>query len=94
MALTWGDLNSKVQDKIIPTVADVVYKASPVFIRVRTQNGQQFDGGVQIRQPIAYAELNGGPFGRGQSFNTDYVPTDTAFAVAPKLYYVNVTLNI
>lgn len=24
MALTWDDLNGKVQDKIIPTVADVV----------------------------------------------------------------------
>lgn len=92
MALTWEDLNSKVQDKIIPTVADLVYKSSPLFIRVRTQNGQQFDGGIQIRQPIGYAELNGGAFGRGQTFNTDYVQTDTAFAVAPKMYYVNVTL--
>jgi hypothetical protein len=69
MALTWGDLNGKVQDKIVPTVADVVYKSSPVFIRIRTQNGQQFDGGIKIRQNIGYAELNGGPFSRGQSFN-------------------------
>lgn len=68
------------------------YKSSPVFIRIRTQNGQQFDGGVKIRQNIGYAELNGGPFSRGQSFNTDYVPTDTAFQVDPKFYYVNITL--
>ena len=68
MALTWGDLNGKVQDKIIPTVADVVYKSSPVFIRIRTQNGQQFDGGIKIRQNIGYAELNGAPFGRGGTF--------------------------
>lgn len=169
MALTWGDLNGKIQDKIIPTVADVVntgdpvrrrtvekfsliklnpargtdckqamsraaveterekdsmsscdspscseceaaevgrndrpsgatrsnnasYKSSPVFIRIRTQNGQQFDGGIKIRQNIGYAELNGAPFGRGQTFNTDYVPTDTAFQVDPKFYYVNITL--
>lgn len=68
MALTWGDLNGKLQDKIIPTVADVIYKSSPVFIRIRTNNGQQFDGGNYIRQNIGYAELNGGPFGRGQTF--------------------------
>lgn len=92
MALTWGDLNGKVQDKIVPTVADVIYKSSPVFIRIRSNNGQQFDGGIKIRQNIGYAELNGGAFGRGQTFNTDYVPTDTAFAVDPKFYYVNITL--
>ncbi len=92
MALTWGDLNGKVQDKIIPTVADVVYKSSPIFIRIRSNNGQQFDGGLKIRQNIGYAELNGGPFGRGGTFNTDYVPTDTAFSVDPKFYYVNITL--
>ncbi len=91
MALTWGDLNSKVQDKIVPSVADLVYKSSPVFIRIRTQNGQQFDGGIKIRQGIGYAELNGGAFGRGGTFNTDYVQTDTAFAVDPKFYYVNIT---
>ena len=84
MALTWGDLNGKVQDKIVPTVADVIYKSSPIFIRIRSNNGQQFDGGIKIRQNIGYAELNGGAFGRGQTFNTDYVPTDTAFAVDPK----------
>jgi len=84
MALTWGDLNGKVQDKIIPTVADVIYKSSPIFIRIRSNNGQQFDGGLKIRQNIGYAELNGGPFSRGGTFNTDYVPTDTAFAVDPK----------
>lgn len=92
MALTWGDLNGKVQDKIIPTVSDLIYKSSPIFIRIRTNNGQQFDGGVKIRQNVGYAELNGGPFGRGQTFNTDYVPTDTAFEVNPKFYYTNITL--
>lgn len=171
MALTWGDLNGKVQDKIIPTVSDLIYKSlgrtslgltawkhvarkssliklnpemgtdckqatsraaveteredaprgdatvrshanskherlaemtsplckqrnkmAPIFIRIRTNNGQQFDGGVKIRQNVGYAELNGGPFGRGQTFNTDYVPTDTAFEVNPKFYYTNITL--
>lgn len=86
------DINGKVNPAILPAIADLVYKSSPLFIRVRTSNAQRFDGGVSIRQNIGYAELNGGPFARGGTFNTDYVTTDTAFVVSPKYYYVNVTL--
>jgi hypothetical protein len=92
MALTWTDINSVVNPLILPTVADLVYKSSPLFIRVRSSNAQRFDGGTTINQPIGYAELNGGPFSRGSTFNTDYVQTDTRFTVNPKYYYVNVTL--
>lgn len=92
MALTWTDINSVVNPAILPTIADLVYKSSPLFIRVRTSNAQRFDGGTNISQPIGYAELNGGPFARGGTFNTDYVQTDTKFFVLPKYYYVNATL--
>jgi len=92
MALTWEDLNSKLQDHIIPAVADTVYKAAPTFVRLRTSNAQRFEGGLKIRHGIGYAELNGGPFQRGGTFTTDYVQTDSAVEVSPKYYYVNVTL--
>lgn len=39
-----------------------------------------------------YAELKGGAFTRGQTFDTSYVQTDTALEVLVKYYYVNVTL--
>lgn len=39
-----------------------------------------------------YAELRGGPFSRGGTFDTTYVQTDTALEVNVKYYYVNATL--
>jgi hypothetical protein len=39
-----------------------------------------------------YAELKGGPFTRGGTFDISYVQTDTALEVNVKYYYVNVTL--
>ena len=92
MALTWDDITGKVNKHIIPRLVDNVYKSSPVFTRLRTRNAERFEGGTTIRHPIAYAELNGGAFQRGGTFNISYVQTDTALEVNPKYYYVNVTL--
>jgi hypothetical protein len=92
MALTWDDITGKVNKHIIPRLVDNVYKSSPVFTRLRTRNAERFEGGTTIRHPIAYAELNGGAFQRGGSFNISYVQTDTALELNPKYYYVNVTL--
>lgn len=92
MALTYDDVNSKTQDFIIPKQADVVYKSSPVWVRFRTNNVHRYEGGNKIRHNIGYAELNGGAFARGGTFDTSYVQTDTALEVAPKFYYVNATL--
>lgn len=39
-----------------------------------------------------YAELRGGAFTRGGTFDISYVQTDTALNVLPKYYYVNATL--
>ena len=65
MALTWTDINSKVNDYIVPRLTDQVYKSSPVYVRFRTNNRERFEGGLTIKEPIMYAELNGGAFGRG-----------------------------
>jgi hypothetical protein len=90
MALTWDDITGKVNKHIVPRLVDNVYKSSPVFTRLRTRNAERFEGGTTIRHPIAYAELNGGAFQRGGTFNISYVQTDTAIEVNPKFY--NVTL--
>jgi hypothetical protein len=92
MALTYDDITSKTNKFIVPGLVDTVYKSSPVFTRLRTQNMERFEGGTSIRHPIMYAELKGGPFTRGGSFDTSYVQTDTALEVLVKYYYVNVTL--
>lgn len=92
MALTWDDITSKTNKHIVPRLVDNIYKSSPVFTRLRTRNAERFEGGTSIRHPIAFAELNGGPFQRGGTFNISYVQTDTALEVNIKYYYVNVTL--
>jgi hypothetical protein len=92
MPLTWDDITGKVNKHIIPRLVDNVYKSSPVFTRLRTRNAERFEGGTSIRHPIAFAELNGGAFQRGGTFNISYVQTDTALEVVPKYYYVNITL--
>lgn len=91
MALEWSDITSKVQRHIIPRLIDTVYLSSPVFTRLRTQNGERFEGGTKISQPLVYAEVNGGPYARGGTFNVAYVPTDTALDLNIKYYYANIT---
>lgn len=68
------------------------YKASALFVRAKTNNVVKFEGGNRILQPIQYAELNGGAFQRGQTFDTSYVNSDTALQFLIKFYYTNVTL--
>lgn len=84
MALTYDDITSKTQRFIVPKLVDNIYKASPVFTRLRTQNAERFEGGIAISQPIMYAELRGGAFTRGGTFDISYVQTDTALQVLPK----------
>lgn len=90
--LTYDDLTGKTNRFIVPRMVDDVYKSSPLFTRLRTRNGERFEGGTAIRHPIMYAKLKGGPFTRGGSFDTSYVQTDTALEVLVKYYYVGCTL--
>lgn len=69
MALTYDDITAVVQKHIVPRLVDNVYKSSPVFTRLRTRNAERFEGGLSIRHPISYAELNGSAFTRGATFN-------------------------
>ena len=87
MALTYDDITSKVQLHIIPRLIDTVYLSSPIFTRIRTKCAERFEGGVKIGQPVAYAELHGGPYARGGTFDVSYVPTDTLLTVVPKFFH-------
>lgn len=92
MTLTYDDISSKTNKFIVPRLVDNVYKSSPVLTRLRTNNMERFEGGSTIRHPIMYAELKGGAFTRGGTFDISYVQTDTALEVNVKYYYVNATL--
>lgn len=90
--LTYDDITAGTQRHIVPGLVDSVYKVSPLFTRLRTQNAERFEGGLKVTQPIMYAKLKGGAYSRGQTFDTSYVQTDTSIEVVMKHYYVNVTL--
>lgn len=92
MALTYDDLTGKINTHIIPRVVDTIYLSSPAFTRARTKHAERFEGGTSLKHPIMFAELNGGPFTRGSTFDISYVQTDTALEVFLKKYYVNITV--
>jgi hypothetical protein len=92
MALAITEINAFTQQELVPRTTDVIFKQSPLFVRLMNRRTIKVDGGTQIQRPIQYAKLNGGFFSRGDSFNTAFVQTDTAFLVNWKHAYVNITL--
>ena len=92
MALTLQDINAYTTQYIVPKETDVIFKTDPLLQRVLTKNRVSFPGGLQIQRPIMYAELAGGFFSRGDTFDTGYRYTDTAFVVNMKFAYTNITL--
>lgn len=104
MPLNYNDINSKTTEYTIPRLYDLIFKASPIFTRLRTKNAMMFEGGTKIKQPFIHDELNGGSYAPGVDFSTivapgrtagtgiGYVQTDTALELFIKHYEVNVTL--
>ena len=92
LPVTLSDINAFTNRWIVPKSTDVVYKDSPLFARMVGKQRVRFEGGTSIVRPIMYAKLNGGFFSKGDTFNTSYVQTDTAFNVNLKFAHVNVSL--
>jgi hypothetical protein len=92
MALPLSDVTAFTQQFIVPRTTDVIFKKSPVLTRFLNKRRMKFPGGLYIQRPIIYAQLNGGWFGKGDTFDISYVPTDTAFSVNIKNVEVDVTL--
>lgn len=92
MALSIAELNSYTNVHIVPRTTDVIFKKSPLLVRLLNRNMVAFDGGMSIQRPILFAELNGGFFAKGDTFNIAYVTTDTAFSCNMKYAYVSIFL--
>lgn len=92
MPLTLTDVTALTQKYLVPRTTDVIFKRSPVLVRLRTKRAFRYQGGTQIQRPIIVAGLIGDAFGRGDTFNINYVTTDSALVVDMKTYYVNITL--
>jgi hypothetical protein len=92
MSIAYSDLNAFVTNLVIPKTTDTIYGCSPVLTMLHAKNKERFSGGLQIQRPIIVGELNGGPFGRGEAFDVDYVKTDAAIVVDIRGYYVGISL--
>lgn len=84
LAATQQQRSHKVTERIVPRMVDNVYKSSPLLTRLRTRNAERFEGGTSIRHPIMYAELRGGAFTRGGTFDISYIQTDTSLEILVK----------
>jgi hypothetical protein len=80
-------------NKKLPDVIDAVYLSNPFFAILNSQERILLDGGRRIEQGFIYGKLNGGSYGRGDTFNTARVNTKTAFILDWKLHYVDITLD-
>lgn len=87
-----NDITAITKQDIEPQMVDAFFKSSPGFALLRDKCYAKFAGGTFIQIPIAYAPLNGGPTGRGGTFDTSYVQTDTALTFNIKEYVVPMTL--
>lgn len=88
-----SDLNAYTQQELVPRTTDVIFKKSPLLVRLLNRNAINFDGGTQIQRPIMYNQLNGGFFAKNDSLNIAYVVTDAAFLLNMKFAYVSIFLN-
>lgn len=87
-----ADINAFTNRFLVPKATNVVYKESPLFVRLINRNNVAFPGGTSITEPIIYAELTGGAFAKTGTFDTAYVQTEAAWNVALKYYYTGITL--
>lgn len=92
MALTYEEINAYTNAHIVPRATEVTFKNDPLLARLMARKMVRFNGGRWIQRPLTYAELNGKFFSRGDTFNTDFVPTDTALQVEMKFAEVGITL--
>lgn len=92
MSLALTELNAFTHQEIVRRTTEVIFKQSPLFVRLMGRNMIKFQGGTQIQRPLIFAELNGDFFSKGDTFNIAYVQTDTALLANMKQAYINVTL--
>lgn len=88
-----SDIQAYTTIEIVPRTTDVIFKKSPLLVRLLNRNSVSFDGGTLIQRPLMYAQLNGGFFAKNDTLNIAYVQTDTSVQVNMKYAYVSIFLN-
>lgn len=77
----------------LPEIVDNVYNSNPYLGIMNAEERILLDGGRRIEQGMIYGKLNGGSYGRGDTFNTARVNTKQAVIVDWKLQYANITID-
>ncbi|MDY6862930.1 MAG: hypothetical protein SV062_08075 [Thermodesulfobacteriota bacterium] len=94
MAFTDNDITALTRDAIRGKLVNQVFVGNPVLNRLMSKNKVIIDSGDQIKQPIEYQELAGGPFTKGQSFDIQEVETMTDYIHDWRAYVKNVMCTI
>jgi hypothetical protein len=87
------DIYATTFNQKLPEIIDNVYNSNPFLGILNMEERILLDGGRRIEQGIVYGKLNGGSYGRGDTFNTARVNTKTAFIGDWKLHYTNITID-
>lgn len=93
LPVSTSDINAYTEQELVPRTTDVIFKKSPLLVRLLNRNSINFDGGTFIQRPIMYQQLNGGFFSKNDTLNIAYVVTDQALQVNMKYAYVSIFLN-
>jgi hypothetical protein len=92
MALTYSQLQSITQEKIVPKMQDNIFDKTPILSRLKKRKKMQ-DGGEYIKQPLLYAKKTSkGVYSGFDTLLTAANPSVTAAAYNWSNYYCNMAL--
>lgn len=86
-------LSATTRRKILPTVADNLYRSDPLFAMLHANNLRQWQG-PQIQEAFIYQPAGGGFYAPGDSFTITQTQDLTAGNWQPKFMYTPVTITL
>lgn len=86
-------LTATTRRKILPTVADNLYRSDPLFAMLKQNNLRNWEG-PQIQEAFLYQPVGGGFYAPGDSFTITQTQDLTAGNWQPKFLYSPVTITL
>lgn len=74
-------------------IIDNYFVSNALFVRLTSKNKVKFVGGDEIRSTFIYDELDGGSYGKGDTFSTDFKEVMTDLRLPWKRNYVQLSLD-
>ena len=89
--VNWDQLNTLTNKKLIPPVADQIFRSNLTLETVK-RTGMGVDGGAYIQRPLLYQEGPGGPYSGRQTLDTTEAEIVTGMIVDWKFYYASAAM--